>query len=541
MKPLNLSGPRDYLALLVRRRMWVIVPFLALSSAILLFTYLLPRLYVSDALILIQPRDVPEDFVKDLIAGTTEQRLAAIEQTVLSRTILIQILHEFEDKLPEYKDLLMDQKVLKLRNQIKVDFEAEQRGSAPLPVTYFRISYGNRSPELAQKIAAKVTSLFIEQDNRARENQVYGTTEFLSGELEKVSVQLKQSEDRLQELRSRHRYELPEQLDTNLRTLDRLNLQKQANGEALDRFETIRLNLERQISETEPIVPKQSRLPAIREKKPLVEEYRKKQLQLDELTTKYTARHPDVEAGRIQLQKMKEKLTPEDLEMLDKQAQEAESADDEPTQPNPVYQNLTAQLQSVKTELDLRVKERKFVEQEIGKFINRVQNAPQSQQEIGDLLRQNQDLTKQYDELKNHLAQARLSESLESRQKGSQFRIVDPANYPLVPTKPSKIALVIVGILFSVFAGLASAFIADTLSQKIWTQSEVESLLGVTVLAEIPAIVTVADQTEARKKRITMIASSVAAAAVYSLCLYGLYLKQGFVMRHLDAVLQRLY
>src|SRR5262245_31810845 len=221
MKGLNLSL-KDSLALLVRRKWWVIFPFLALSSAAVLLTYLLPKLYVSETLILIRPRDVPADFVKDLIAGTTEQRLSSIEQTVLSRTNLVQILHEFEDKLPEYKNLNMDQQVLKLNGQISVKFEAERRGNVQLPLTYFRISYQNRNPALAQKIAAKLTSLFIEQDGRARETQVFGTTEFLTGELSKIADQLEQSDEKLKELKARRRYELPNQLETNLRTLDRL-------------------------------------------------------------------------------------------------------------------------------------------------------------------------------------------------------------------------------------------------------------------------------------------------------------------------------
>src|SRR2546425_4661825 len=214
MKPLSFSSPQDLLALFVRRKWWILLPFLTLSSAVILLTHILPRMYVSETLILIRPRDVPQDFVKDLIAGTTEQRLSAIEQTVLSRTNLIQILHEFEETLPEYRNFNMDQRVLRLKSQIKVVFEAERRGNVQLPVTYFRVSYQNGNPELAQKIASKLAALFIEQDNRSRETQVFGTTEFLTGELQKVADQLKDSETKLKAIRASRRYELPDQLET---------------------------------------------------------------------------------------------------------------------------------------------------------------------------------------------------------------------------------------------------------------------------------------------------------------------------------------
>src|SRR6266705_2760244 len=79
----------------MRRKWWVILPFVALSCAAGVLTYILPRTFVSETLILVRPRDVPEDFVKDLIAGSPEERLKAIEQTILSLTNLIEILKEF--------------------------------------------------------------------------------------------------------------------------------------------------------------------------------------------------------------------------------------------------------------------------------------------------------------------------------------------------------------------------------------------------------------------------------------------------------------
>src|SRR5215831_3295987 len=307
MKGLSLSSTQDVLALVIRRRWWLIWPFLGLSCAVALFTYILPKMYISDTLILIRPRDVPNDFVKDLIAGTTEERLSAIEQRVLSRTNLVQILHQFEDQLPEYQQLNMDEKVLKLRDAIKVTFDVDKRMGQPLPVTYFHVSYQNHSPDLAMKITTKLASLFIEQDNRAREDQVFGTTEFLNAELEKVSVQLKESESKLKQLKEHRRYELPDQLDANLRTLDRLGTQQRTNAEALDRYATIRLNLERQLSETAATLPAQSAGPAAMTKSAaslVIEDYRKKRVEYDELIAKYTPKHPEVLAAKAELERL---------------------------------------------------------------------------------------------------------------------------------------------------------------------------------------------------------------------------------------------
>ena len=47
MKKLTLNSPRDLLALLVRQKWWILVPFISLSLALILLTYLLPQMYVS--------------------------------------------------------------------------------------------------------------------------------------------------------------------------------------------------------------------------------------------------------------------------------------------------------------------------------------------------------------------------------------------------------------------------------------------------------------------------------------------------------------
>jgi polysaccharide chain length determinant protein (PEP-CTERM system associated) len=540
MKGLSFTGVQDFLALFIRRRWWLVWPFLTLSSAVVLFTYILPKMYVSDTLILIRPRDVPNDFVKDLIAGTTQERLSAIEQRVLSRTNLVQILHEFEDRLPEYQRFNMDDKVLKLRDAIQVTFDVDKRMGAPLPVTYFHVSYQNRNPELAQKITTKLSSLFIEQDNRAREDQVFGTTEFLNGEMEKVGEQLKESETKLKQLKERRRYELPDQIEPNLRTLDRLGQQQRTNAEALDRYANFRLNLERQLSETPAVLPVQTPvIPPVTmkaEDPDTPERYRKKKVELEELMSKYTPRHPEVEAAMAELARLKAMIPAGNLEELKKQEAEPKAN----TMPNPVFQSLTSQLQDVKTEFQIRENEKKYIESEIAKYSKRVQATPESEQEISNITRQNTDLNKQYTDLKDHLAQAKLSESLESRQKGSQFQIIDPANYPLAPAKPEKTKIVLIGIALSLAVGLATAVIVDLMSQRIWLQSEVESLFGVLVLGEIPAIATKADLADTRRKKQIFAVSSLAIAALYTVVLYLTYVKKAYVLTKLDPLIQRL-
>src|SRR5262249_14155649 len=149
----------------------------------------------------------------------------------------------------------------------------------------------------------------------------------------------------------------------------------------------------------------------------------------------------DVLAAKARLDRIKEKTPPALIQAAatqDETIPDQTSTQQSAVEPNPLYVRLANQLQEVKTELDIRQKEKAGIDSESAKYSHRVEATPKTEQDIAEAQRQTDDVKKDYEDLKNKLAQARLAESLESKQKGSQFVIVDPANYPLEPNKPDK-------------------------------------------------------------------------------------------------------
>src|SRR2546425_5963705 len=312
MKKLSFSGVEDYLALIARRKWWALAPFLLLTVMVILVARLLPDIYVSETLILVEP-ELPSDFVKDLVNVSIEKRLREIQETVLSRTNLLRIINEFETGLKNYRGLDAERRVTTLRNDISIEFETER--GLDSPVLGFRISYQNQDPQLAQRITSRLASLFIEYDNRNRVQLVSGTTEFLNSELDKVSKELEQADQAVKDVKARYRYELPDQTETTLRTLDRLQTQMQTNTEALDRFVSLRLSLERQLSETLPTTVEQVADRGSSGKdasSALAAEYRAKERAYRELTSKYKEEHPDVQRLKAELDRLRREIPPGD-------------------------------------------------------------------------------------------------------------------------------------------------------------------------------------------------------------------------------------
>jgi hypothetical protein len=131
---------------------------MALSAGALVITAILPQLYVSQSLILIRPRDVPNDFVKDLIAGTTGERLSIIKERLLSDTNLKALL-EYVDpqavtkkklqETPEFAGLNLQQQIVKLRKQIEVQSSSGEQLQKQTSISAFRITGQNHDPYMA--------------------------------------------------------------------------------------------------------------------------------------------------------------------------------------------------------------------------------------------------------------------------------------------------------------------------------------------------------------------------------------------------------
>jgi uncharacterized protein involved in exopolysaccharide biosynthesis len=117
----------------------------------------------------------------------------------------------------------------------------------------FRVSYQNRDPVTAQKVTARLASLFIDENSQDRENLAESTNVFLESQLEEAKSRLLDHERKLETYRRSHSGELPSQLDGNLRAIQTAQLQLQSTGESANRARERRLLLERQLADAQTL------------------------------------------------------------------------------------------------------------------------------------------------------------------------------------------------------------------------------------------------------------------------------------------------
>ncbi|MDC4226017.1 MAG: Wzz/FepE/Etk N-terminal domain-containing protein [Candidatus Manganitrophus sp.] len=209
---------RDYLGMIWRQKMWIILPLIGgiLIAGILIVN--LPKIYRSTTLILVEAQKVPEEYVKSAVSGTVEDRLSTIQQQIMSRSLIEKIINKFGLYPENSNGVITEEAIGRMRNNIEVRTTVARNNN----IEAFSLSFQGKDPVMVMNVTNELASLFIEENLKIREQLVEGTTEFLDNELKNLKETLERQEARIGEFKRMNMGELPQQLEANLRSLDRI-------------------------------------------------------------------------------------------------------------------------------------------------------------------------------------------------------------------------------------------------------------------------------------------------------------------------------
>jgi polysaccharide chain length determinant protein (PEP-CTERM system associated) len=471
------------------RRKWLAVlvfafPFAA--AAVVIFS--LPTFYRSTALVLVERQQVPEAFVQATVTSELETRLHTISQEILSRSRLEALISQFGLYPGRRKQAPTEEIVERMRKDIKLELKTTDTKARPSATTAFALSYLGPDPRTVALVTNTLASLYVEENLKLRERQSAGTADFLRVQLDETRKRLDELEARVSEFKRRYMGELPQQMPANLATLEGLHVQLRLNSDnqlrASERRETLKAQLAEAASTPQLFGAQPHSEPGTQ---PLYETRAQRlgRLKLDLATAlaNYTEAHPTVMRLRREIQAL-------------------ERAPDEPATKDagsalpatPYTLRLKEALQS--TEADIRVLkgEEQRLRTGIAAYQARVENTPRREQEFQEVSR-DYDTTKQlYESLGKRHEAAQVAESMEQRQKGEQFRILDPAVPSRTQAAPNRLKLLVVSLVLSLGLAGGALMIAETLDTSFHSVNELREFSSVPVLVSISRIVTDADR-----------------------------------------------
>ena len=491
---------RDYLQIARRRAKWIILTTIVISVSTLVVALRLLNIYRSETVIMVDPQQVPANYVASTVTTSIADRLSTIQQQVMSPTRLKRII----DTMGLYADLrgrIPDQDLINLM-QKSTTIEVIAPGDRRLST--FRIAFVDKNPVQATQVANQLASTFIDENLKAREQQFYGTAEFLDNELQTTKKQLEAKEEELRRIKSQYLMDLPESRQYHLEALTGLQTQIATSRDRITQAMQQKIYLQSVLASTAPTVDLDTAgNPGA---SPYQSQIQRLETQLSGLERRYGPRYPDVRKIRAQIAELKAKEA-----SGEKQQPVTEQQDGAARRGirNPV---LEAELQRLDQEIENQKKLQAQFQPQIDFHLSKLQHGPIFEQQIAGLMRDYENLRQHYSELLNRKFSADMASALESRQKGERFVVLDPAQIPQKPYRPNRPLIALAGLFGGLLGGIGLAVIAEMADESVRTEREASQIVGKPVLAGIPEILSKKDRFRKKMHAIGTLAGTIAAS-----------------------------
>ncbi len=491
----------DWLAALLRRRWLVIIPAILGAVAGYALSLYLAKKYTSHTSILVEQPTVPDNYVKPVVSEDLGQRLASMQEQILSRTRLQHLVEQFGlyKTYAEHatmkalvKRLLhktdagpvpMEDLIEQLRKSIKVTPLNPMAGTRSAELPGFSVDVTLEEARLAQQICTEISSMFMEQNLRARQQQAEETTQFMAKQMEEAKAKLDEQDAKLAAFQSRYMGELPEDEKTNLTLLTGMTPQLEAVTQSLNQAQQDKAFAESMLSQQ---LAAWKSTPDGENPQTLEQQLSNLQKQLSSLKGHYTEKHPDIVSLKKDIAELKLKTAQE--ESTQDQGQLSKRNERAPVIEPPQIQQLRAQLHQFDVTISQKRQEQGQLQKQIRVYQERLQLSPAIQQEFKSLTRDYQTALDFYNDLLKKRNESQMATDLERRQQGQQFRVLDPPNLPERPSFPNRPLFGLGGLGVGLAFGVAMAHFSELRDKSLRTKRDVETYLGVPTLAVISSM-----------------------------------------------------
>jgi uncharacterized protein involved in exopolysaccharide biosynthesis len=529
-----------------------------------LLTLLLPPTYRATGTILIEQQEIPQEMVRSVITSFADQRVQVISQRVMTTQNLLSLVDRYnlyaDIRQKEPREVLMQ----KFKDDIGMHMISadviDPRSGRPTQATIaFSVSYQNRSPDLALKVANELTTLYLNENLTSRTQRSQQTSAFFVEESAREAAHIAELDKDLAAFKEKHREELPDLTQLNVQTMERTELELRDAENRVAALDSQRVLLEAQLAQISPntqvysdtgqrVFGTEDRLKALKS-------------QLAAYKARYAPGHPDIistqrevdglekavksedETGdrlrqlseaKAQLAAAQEKYSPEHpdvvrlqhtVESLEKAAAEEAAVGLKRIETNhadnPVYIQVKGQLDALAVDRVSAIEKRDTLHAKFEQYERRMAQSPEVERQFRTMARDLESAQLKYQEILSKQTEAQVSQNLETERKGERFTLIEPPQPPEKPISPNRKLILVVGLLLSIALGAGAVVARDSFDASVRGPADIRMLLQVPALASIPIIVTARDRA---RRRMIMAISWGGSIAVVVVAAVGVHL-----------------
>lgn len=471
----EIKNIRDLAEIAGRRKWSFAVPAVAVFLLATLIAFAIPKKYQSTATILIEAQEIPNEYVKTNISSFADQRLQTINQQIMGTPRLLEMINR-SNLYADLKDkMTMDEIVARMRKDIKFTTISadvlDPRSGRPAQATIaFSVSYRGRNPELVQKVASELSSLYVAENLKEREKQSAGTSQFLQAEMQNIQAELAAMEGKIAAFKQRNIEALPELSQVNMQAYEQVDRDIRLFNDQLRTLREKESYLESQVASVSPEVITNEK-----------ESLRQLKLKLTDLKSRFSDHYPDVIKTRTEIRELEQQMKTANLDISGSKPD------------NPAYITLASQLAGTRADKESLKRQIGELTRRRNNYQSRIMSSPRVEEGYKAMMVQRNNLQQKYDDLSKKAMEARVAHGMEKEQLGERFTIVDPARLPEKPSSPNVSAIMLMGLLLGVGCGVGLAAIREADDKTVRKADYLERMTGLPVLATIPEFVPVRD------------------------------------------------
>jgi polysaccharide chain length determinant protein (PEP-CTERM system associated) len=509
--------PSEYLKILNRRKWLIILPVVAVATAVAWVVFRLPDVYESTTLIVVKPSTLPASVTPTMTEDTLSRQLSSIAQVVSSRSSLEPLVEKYElYKIERERGEPMEAVVAMMRRDINVEVNTSRHDITD----GFDIKYRYRDRKITQAVTAELAGKYISEQTSTTINATTAAKNFIDAQVRTTKEELDAIDGKRLQFMQANLGTLPSEATSLLGQLTGLREQQKALISEIGRLQDRRSTLASQLTlinrERENAIgdaaenmtdPKTTSGWA-----ELVKRKADLKAELQHLKTEYTEKHPDVLAKQAQIESIQQEQDKQISEWKERIAEREKKLKERPNMPG---EAVTLEMRNVDNEIKRQQASLAEADKNIGLITERINKIPGADVALGAIEREYQTKKSAYDKLLEEQQKISLNADAASQQQSAGIEVIDPASLPAKPVAPKRLMLAGMGVVAGLMLGLVLAGIFEV-PRLLTIQSTEDSrhYTGLPVLISVPELLTPHEARSLPRRRRLLLAAGVVATVV---------------------------
>ncbi len=509
--------PGEYAKIVWNRKWLIILPTIAVATAVGWVVYRLPDVYESSTLIVVRPSTLPTSTVPTMGEDSITRQLSSIAQVVTSRSSLEPLVEKYEIyKTERMRGEPMEVIIDKMRRDIRVEVNTSRNDIT----NGFNIVYRGRIPKATQMVTSELASKYIDEQTKNTVNSSKSAEQFFDQQVSQAKEELDLVDNKRLEFMQQNLGHLPSGAASLVGQLGGLREQQRAYISEMGRYQDRRSALAGQLAlikktheqVKEDVIENTTDPKTTPAWAQLASRKADLEAQMQRMLTELKPKHPDVQAKQAEIDSVKRSMDEMVGDWKQKIAAKQEKLRD---RPDLQVSALEAELKLMDSEIKRGQRTLADIEIQVSQVMERLNTVPGVEVDLGRIDREYQTKKAAYDSLLATQQRIALGADAATQQQGESIEVIDSAYLPSQPVAPKRFLLFAMGLGLGVGLGLflAAVFEAPKLL-TIQSREDAAHYTGLPVLATVPDLRTPQEARAIPRRRLLLLTAGIVVTIV---------------------------